>query len=67
MWQRVGEVDSTCLGDGFHQTLGGGAAIDKHEVIEISAGAYGLGLKVERDALLKYLRAEVKDIVKDEL
>ncbi len=41
--------------------------VDKHEVIEISAGAYGLGLKVERDALLKYLRAEVKDIVKDEL
>ena len=41
--------------------------VDKHEVIEISAGAYGLGLKVERDALLKYLRAEVKDIIKDEL
>ena len=37
-----------------------------HERIEISAGAYGLGLKLDRDALLKYLDAKVMDIVKDE-
>ena len=39
----------------------------KHETIEISGGAYGIGLKVDRDELLKYLKAEVKEIVKDEL
>ncbi len=38
-----------------------------HEIIEISAGAYGLGLKVKRDALLKYLNAKTGDVVKDEL
>ena len=37
-----------------------------HERIEISAGAYGAGLKVNRDELLKYLDAKVLDIVKDE-
>lgn len=37
-----------------------------HERIEISAGAYGLGLKLNRDELLKYLDAKVLDIVKDE-
>lgn len=39
----------------------------KHELIEISGGAYGIGLKVDRDKLLKYLNAQVKDIVKDEI
>ena len=38
-----------------------------HETIEISAGAFGIGLKVNRDELLKYLDARVLDIVKDEL
>ena len=38
-----------------------------HETIEISGGAYGVGLKVNRDELLKYLKAQVKEIVKDEL
>ena len=37
-----------------------------HERIEISAGAYGLGLKLDHDALLNYLDAKVMDIVKDE-
>lgn len=37
----------------------------EHEEIEISGGAYGIGLKVKRDDLLKYLDAQVKDIVKD--
>lgn len=39
--------------------------VNRHEEIEISAGAYGLGLKLRRDELLAYLGAEVKDIVKD--
>ena len=38
-----------------------------HKTIEISAGAFGIGLKVNRDELLKYLDARVLDIVKDEL
>ncbi len=38
-----------------------------YDTIEISAGAYGLGLKVDRRQLIAYLKAEVKDIVKDEL
>ena len=46
-----------------------GVVFDKevmnHEIIEISAGAYGLGLRVNRDELLNYLHAQVKDIVKD--
>ena len=33
-----------------------------HETIEISGGQYGIGLKLNRDELLKYLKAEVKDI-----
>ena len=37
-----------------------------HETIEISGGAFGIGLKVNRDELLKYLNAKVKDIAKDE-
>ncbi len=37
-----------------------------HEIIEISAGAYGMGLKVNREELLAYLHAQVKDIVIDE-
>ena len=41
--------------------------VNNFKQIEISAGAYGLGLKLDRDALLKYLNAKVKDIVKDEL
>lgn len=40
--------------------------VEGYEVIEISGGAYGVGLKVNRDALLKYLNAKVEDIVKDE-
>ena len=36
-----------------------------HETIEISGGAFGIGLKVNRDELLEYLKAEVKDIVKE--
>ena len=35
-----------------------------HETIEISGGTFGIGLKVNRDELLRYLKAEVKDIVK---
>jgi len=33
-----------------------------HDTIEISAGAYGAGLLINRDELLAYLKAEVKDI-----
>ncbi len=39
----------------------------EHDVIEISGGAYGIGLKVNRDDLLNYLKADVKDIVKNEV
>ena len=39
--------------------------VNNYEIIEISAGAYGLGLKVNKDELLKYLKAQVKDIVKE--
>ncbi len=38
-----------------------------HETIEISGGAYGTGLKVNREELIGFLKAQVKDIVKDEL
>ena len=38
-----------------------------YDTIEISAGAYGLGLKVCREELIAYLKARVEDIVKDEL
>ena len=34
----------------------------KHEVIEISGGYYGIGLKLKRDDILGYLNAEIKDI-----
>lgn len=34
-----------------------------HDEIEISGGAFGIGLKVKRDDLLNYLKAQVKDIV----
>ena len=34
-----------------------------HEVIEISGGQCGIGLKVNKDQLLNYLKAEVKDII----
>ena len=37
-----------------------------HDSIEISAGAYGMGLVLNRDELLKFLNAKVKDIAKDE-
>lgn len=33
-----------------------------HDTIEISAGVYGTGLLINRDELLGYLKAEVKDI-----
>lgn len=33
-----------------------------HDTIEISAGVYGTGLLINRDELLAYLKAEVKDI-----
>ena len=36
-----------------------------HETIEISGGQFGISLKVNRDELLDYLKAEVKDIVKE--
>lgn len=36
-----------------------------HEEIEISAGAYGLGLKLNRDRLLEYLNAITADIIKE--
>ncbi len=42
-------------------------AADRFETIEISAGAYGLGLKVNKEELIRFLHAQVKDIVKDEL
>ena len=35
-----------------------------HDTVEISGGTFGIGLKVNRDELLNYLKAEVKDIVK---
>lgn len=34
-----------------------------HETIEISGGAFGVGLLLNRDELLKHLNAEVKDII----
>lgn len=34
----------------------------KHHKIEISAGAYGLGLLIDKDDLLNYLNAKVKDL-----
>ena len=37
-----------------------------HEEIEISGGAFGIGLKLKRDELLKYLNAKVADIAKEE-
>ena len=37
----------------------------QHEEIEISGGAFGIGLKLKRDELLKYLNARVADIVKE--
>lgn len=36
-----------------------------HEIIEISAGAYGMGLLINRDELLNYLNAQIKDIAND--
>ena len=38
-----------------------------HEIIEISGGAYGIGIKIQRDILLKFLNAKVKDLIKDEI
>lgn len=38
--------------------------VNNHEEIEISGGAFGIGLKVNRDKLITYLNAEIKDIVK---
>ena len=35
-----------------------------HKQIEISGGAFGVGLKLDRDDLLKFLNAKVMDIVK---
>ncbi|MDO4940992.1 MAG: YbaK/EbsC family protein [Erysipelotrichaceae bacterium] len=34
-----------------------------HEEIEISGGAFGVGLKINRDTLIKFLKAEIKDLV----
>lgn len=36
-----------------------------YEKIEISGGAFGIGLKVNREELINYLNAKVVDIVKD--
>ncbi|MBQ6333460.1 MAG: Cys-tRNA(Pro) deacylase [Erysipelotrichaceae bacterium] len=41
--------------------------VNNYEQIEISGGAYGIGLKINREELLKYLKAQVEDIVKDEV
>ena len=38
-----------------------------HEVIEISGGEFGIGIQVERDALLKYLNAKVRPLCKEKL
>ena len=37
----------------------------KHEIIEISAGAYGIGLKINCAELLNFLHAQIKDLAKD--
>ena len=34
-----------------------------HDEIEISGGAFGIGLRVKRDDLIKFLNAKIKDIV----
>ena len=34
-----------------------------HEEIEISGGMFGIGLKVNREEIIKYLNAQVKDLV----
>lgn len=36
-----------------------------HEVIEISGGQFGIGLKVNREELITFVKAQIKDIVKD--
>ena len=36
--------------------------VNNHEIIEISGGCFGIGLKINRDKLLSYLHAQVKDI-----
>ena len=33
-----------------------------HETIEVSAGAYGMSVKLDRDELLDHLKAQVRDI-----
>jgi len=38
--------------------------VNNHEVIEISGGAFGVGLKLNREELLKYLNAKVADLAK---
>ncbi|MDO4198662.1 MAG: YbaK/EbsC family protein [Erysipelotrichaceae bacterium] len=39
--------------------------VNNHEIIEISGGQFGIGLKINRDELLNYVKAKVVDIVKD--
>lgn len=39
--------------------------VNNHEMIEISGGAFGVGIKIKRDTLLKYLNAKIVDIVID--
>lgn len=39
--------------------------VNNHETIEISGGQFGIGLKVNRSELLQFVKAKVKDIVKD--
>ena len=36
--------------------------VTNHETIEVSAGAYGMSVKLNRDELLGFLKAQVKDI-----
>ena len=36
--------------------------VNNHELIEISGGAFGVGLKLNKDELIKHLNAKVKDI-----
>lgn len=38
-----------------------------HEIIEISGGAFGIGLKVNRDELISFLDARIIDMAKDKI
>ena len=38
-----------------------------HEYIEVSGGCYGISLKIKRDILIDFLKANVKDLCIDEI